>query len=252
MRKQLTLISLYGPKPASLSNLIMRCSEIIQESKFRRIFKPYHPHQIHGTFFGMEKIIGFPECFNANIWIHTGRREPMNFLPLRETVMRYLPMSVRFGGFGKTFHGFKSLGKFPYERSFQVQRTTNKVTLIGWPHRNDEFSPSLLTALRSDVATKCNIRHKYDDDNDLFLVIGEIAGLQFLSDSERKEIMNTASTLEENVREFLENIRIDVEIGSDRVFIARYDKESLPLDSTEVHCINKPGIDAGFFMDLYE
>ena len=253
MMKQLTLISLYGQKPASLSNLIKRCSEIIQESKFRRIFKPYHLHEIHGTFFGMEKLIGFPECFNANIWIHTGRKETMNFEPLRETVMQYLPMTVRFGGFGKTFNGFKSFGKFPYERSFQVQWTTNKVTLIGWPHRNDEFSPNLLLkTLRSDVATKCNIRHKYDDDNDLFLVIGEIVGLQFLSDSERKEIKNTASSLEEKVREFLENNMIDVEIGSDQVFIARYGKESLPLNSTDVYCINKPGIDVGFLINLYE
>lgn len=250
--KQVTLVSLYGEKPAILSNLIMRCSDIIRETEFRRIFQPYHPHQIHGTLFGMEKIIGFPECLNANTWIHAGRREAMNFRPLRETVMRYLPMTVRFGGFGKTFHGFTSFGKFPYERSFQVQWTTNKVTLIGWPHRNEEFSPNLLNTFRSDAATKCNIRHKYDDDNDLFLVIGEIAGWQFLPDSERKEILNAASMLEEKVREFLERNRIDVEIGPDQVFIARYDKESLPLDSTEVHCISNPGIDAGFFMGLYE
>jgi len=253
MMKQLSLISLYGQKPASLANLITRCSEFIQESRFRHIFRPYHPHQIHGTLFGMETLTGSPEWFNANTWSHTGRKEAMNFEPLREAVMQYLPMTVRFGGFGKAFNGFKSFGKFPYERSFQVQWTTNKVTLIGWPHRNDEFSPNLLlNNLRGDVAAKCNMRHKYDDDNDLFLVIGEIAGLEILPDSERKEIKSAASSLEEKVRKFLEKNLIDVEIGSDQVFLARYGKESLPLDSTDVYCINKPEIDAGFIKSLYE
>lgn len=210
-------------------------------------------HQIHGTFFGMEKLIGFSECFNANIWTNTGRIEAMNFKPLRETVLQYLPMMVRFGGFGKTFNGFKSFGKFPYERSFQVQWTTNKVTLIGWPHRNGEFSPNqLLKTLRSEVASKCNIRHKYHDDNDLFLVIGEIVGLQFLSDSERKKLKDTALNLEKKARKFLENNSIDVEIGSDQVFIARYGIETLPLDSTDVYCIQKQGVDDGFLINLYE
>ena len=253
MMKQLTLISLYGKKPANLSDLILRCTEFIQESKLQRVFKPYHMHQIHGTFFGMEKLIGFSECFNANIWTNTGKKEAMNFKLLRETVLQYLPMTVRFSGFGKTFNGFKSFGKYPYERSFQVQWTTNKVTLIGWPHRNDEFSPRmLLKTLRSEVASKCNIRHKYHDDNDLFLVIGEIAGMQFLSDSERRELKTTASNLEEKARIFLESQVVDVEIGSDQVFFARYGIESLPLDSTDIYCINNPEVDNGFLINLYE
>lgn len=253
MMKQLSLISLYGQKPPSLASLITRCSEFIRESRFGHIFRPYHPHQIHGTLFGMETLTGSPEWFNANIWNHTGRKEAMNFEPLREAVMQCLPMTVRFGGFGKAWNGFTSFDKFPYERSFQVQWATNKVTLIGWPHRNDEFSPNLLLDnLRRDVAAKCNMRHKYDDDNDLFLVLGEIAGLEFLPDSQREEIRSAASRLEEKVRKFLEKNSIDVEIGSDQVFLARYGKESLPLDSTDVYCISKPEINAGFMKSLYE
>lgn len=253
MMKQLTLISLYGQKPANLSKLVVHCSEFIQESKFRRIFRPYHLNQIHGTFFGMEKLTGFPECFNANIWNHTGRREAMNFNPLQETIMNHLPMTVRFGGFGKTFTGFKSFGKFPYERSFQVQWNTNKVTLVGWPHRNNNFTSNpLLKNLREEVVEKCKIRHKYNDDNDLFLVLGDIGGLQLLSDSERDEVRNSASILEENVRNFLEDNKTDIEIGFDQVFIARYEKEYLPLDSTDVYRINRPGIDVGFLKNLYE
>ncbi len=252
MVRQLTVISLYGQKPASLLNLIRHCSEFIQGSEFRRVFKPYDLHQIHGTFFGMERLVGFAECFNKNIWIHTGRKEAMNFMPLLETVMKHLPMTVRFGGFGKTFTGFKSAGKFPYERSFQVHWNTNKVTLIGWPHRNDDYtSRLLLKTLRSEITTKCKIGHKYDNDNDLFLVIGEISRIQELSDFERKEIRNSASILEEQLREYLENNMTDVEIGFEQVFIARYDKESLPPNSTNVYCINMPGIDAHFLSNLY-
>ena len=209
--------------------------------------------QVHGTFIGMEKTGGIPGFCNANIWIQTDKREVMNFSPLMDTVRKYLPQKIRFGGFGKTFHGFKSFGKFPFERSFQIQRSAGKVILIGWPHRNDDFSsnPPLRT-LRMEVEERCNIRHKYAGDNDLYMVIGEIADMENLPQSERQEINDATSGIEERVRDFLENNPIDVEIEPEQVFFARYRRESLPLDSTETYCINKSGIDAGFIRNLYK
>jgi hypothetical protein len=251
--KQVTLISLYGQKPASLSNLLKNCLKIIQESIFQQIFEPYDIDQFHGTFIGMEKIDGIPDICNANIWNQIGKREVMNFPPLVDTVKKYLPMKIRFGGFGRTFRGFKSFSKFPFERSFQIQWSADKVTLIGWPHRNDNFSSNpLLKNLRVEVEERCNIRHKYAGDNDLYMVIGEITDLGHLSQSERKEIKDATSSIEEKVRGFLENNPIDVEIKPDQVFLARYREESLPLDSTETYCIDNPGIDVDFIKCLYK
>jgi hypothetical protein len=250
---QVTLISLYGKKIASISRFLESCSEIVQKSELKQIFEPYQMDQIHGTFFGMEKIEGMPDLYNANIWIRNGKREVMNFSPLIDTVIEYLPMKIRFGGFGKTFRGFRSFGKFPFERSFQIQWFADKVTMIGWPHRDEDFSSNrILEAMRMEVEEKCNIRHKYTGDNDFYMVIGEIVDRNNLSQSERKEIKDATNSIEEKVRVFLKKNPMDVEIEPEQVFIARYRKESLPLDSTETYCINTPGVDADFIRNLYK
>jgi hypothetical protein len=137
----------------------------------------------------MEKLIGFTENFNANTWMESGNREVMEFTPLLKIIKKHFPIKIRFGGFEKSFKHFDSFGKKPYERSFQIQWKTNKLTLIGWPHANGDFiAKRPLEELREDISTHCNILHKYKYDNDLFMVIGEIKGLQLLTASELKEI----------------------------------------------------------------
>ncbi|MFQ6054650.1 MAG: hypothetical protein ACE5J3_01545 [Methanosarcinales archaeon] len=139
--KQVTMVSLYGQKRGDLERLIKKCWEMINVSKFRRLFEPYHMNQIHGT------IVGF--------------------------------------------------GKTPYELSFQVQLATSKLTLIGWPHKNLNFTDKrMLWDLRHEIETKCNIKHKYENDNDLFMVLGEIKGLQLLTDSELEELESESALLE--------------------------------------------------------
>ena len=176
----------------------------------------------------------------------------MNFAPLVEIVKKHLPMKIRFGGFGKTFRRFDSFGKNPYERSFQVQWQTNKLTLIGWPHKDGDFtSKPLLDALRMDMGTHCNIRHKYQGDNDLFMVLGEINGYHLLKKSELMHIKYIAAETEEKVRNYLLNNMTEVEIGPEQVFLAQYSDESLPFDFTTVYSIANQLIDADFICKLY-
>lgn len=250
--RQVTLISLYGKKTKDLEILINRCVGFVQDSKMRYIFTPYNIHQIHGTLIGMEKLVGFAENFNANMWTETGNREVMEFTSLIKIIKKHLPMKIRFGGFEKSFKQFHSFGKKPYERSFQVQWQGNKLTLMGWPHENGDFnSIKLLESLRGDIAANCNIRHKYKHDNDFYMVLGEIKGHQSLTASELLEMKFSADNLEENVRDFLANYPAEVEITPERVFLSQYIDATLPLESTIPCCIANPGIDAEFIRKLY-
>jgi len=250
--KQISMVSLYGQKRGDLERLIKKCWEMISVSIFRRVFEPYHINQIHGTIIGMEKLIGFDDPFNANIWQVSGNKVTMMYAELLNIIARHLPMTIRFGGFDKDYKEFTSFGKTPYERSFQVQWPTFKFTLIGWPHKDLNFtSKQILWDPRHEIETRCNIKHKYENDNDLFMVLGGIEGLQLLTDSELDELKSKSASLEETVREYLRKNPVDVEITAEQVFLAQYSRETLSLDSTNVYCIQNPGIHADFIQSLY-
>jgi hypothetical protein len=252
--KQVTLISLYGQKAKPLAGLIGGCTTIIQSSKLRRIFSPYHLNQIHGTIAGMEKLVGYADHFNANIWANSplGKRVGMKFDSLVNTVQQHLPITIQFGGFNKAFNAFDSFGKWPYERSFQVQWATNRFTIIGWPHQSSDFtSARLLEILRGEIGEKCNIQHRYSKDNDLFMVLGEISGLHLLSDSELADMKIAANDVEAQVRDYLTTQKVDVEIGAEQVFVAQYEKETLPLESTNVYSVADSRTTGSFIETLY-
>jgi len=252
--KQVTMVSLYGQKDKKLKRLIEDCWEKINASKFRRIFKPYDMEQIHGTIIGMGKLIGFSELYNANIWHDLEDRRIMDFNDLVDIVKGYLPMTVRFGGFNENYDKFTSLGKIPYERSFQVQWKTSRFTLIGWPHKNGNFTDKkILLELRNEIEKKCNIRHKYAryNDNDLYMVLGEIKWLHLLTNSKLQELKMKSALLEESIREYLRKNYTDVKITDEQVFLAQLEKETLPLDSTNVYYIQDPRINNSFIQNLY-
>lgn len=138
--RQVTLVSLYGQKRGNLEQLIKMCWKMINDSKLGKVFEPYHMSQIHGTIVGMEKLIGFDNLFNANIWQASGNKVIMRYNEFLNVVTKHLPITVRFGGFDKNYKEFMSFGKTPYERSFQVKWATSKFTLIGWPHKNLNFT----------------------------------------------------------------------------------------------------------------
>jgi hypothetical protein len=250
--KQVTLVAFYGQKRGDLEKLIKECWKLIDKSKFRKVFEPYHINQVHGTIVGMGKLIGFDNLFNANSWQSSGDKKIMDYNNFISTVKSYLPIKIRFGGFDESYESFKSFGKSPYERSFQIQRPTSRVTLIGWPYDDKNFTEKrILCDLRQDIETKCKIKHKYPDDNDFFMVLGEIKGIQLLTDSEITSLETESRLLEESIRKYLENNPIDVDITDEQVFLVQYDKETLPLDSTNAYCIQNAGIDVNFIQNLY-
>ncbi|MBZ5619610.1 MAG: hypothetical protein LAQ69_12940 [Acidobacteriia bacterium] len=251
--KQVTLVSLYGQKRKELAEFAQRCTDIIATSPLRRVFRPYRLEQIHGTLVGMEKLVGYSDHYNANQWAKSNyQRVLMNFGPLFGIVRQHFPLAFQFGGFPKVFTQFDSFGRSPYERSFQVQWASNRVTVIGWPHRNGDFTGTrLLARFRDDVACKCGIRHKYDNDNDLFMVLGEIADLTSFTDDEVATLNHESKQVEDAVRDSLQDHKTEMTVEPDDVLVVQYEKETLPLDTTIAYRITDAGLNAAMISGLY-
>jgi hypothetical protein len=250
---QLTLVSLYGPKPPALRSLIELCRRPLQASPAGALFQPYSLGQIHGTLVGMERLDGAGDPINVRFWRARGERLPMDLGALPAVLRRQLPMTVRFGGFDPDFDRFTSLGRTPYERSFQIQWNRGKVTLIGWPHADGDFSSRSLAEMRQELESRCRIRHKYDDDNDLFLVLGNLAPLDGLAQAEAGTLRRRAAEIEGIVRRRLAERPVDVVLDlSSNVRLARYDTEALDPESTRVTPLDDPRVDARFIAGLYE
>jgi len=251
--KQVTLVTLYGHKPKSFVEFVRGCSDIIQRSPLVHIFKPYHSDQIHGMIIGLEKLTGFSKPYNARIWEETGDRVAMDFSQLLPVIEKHLPLVVQFGGFPKSFNEFESFGYSPYERSFQIQWETKRFTLIGWAHKEGDFTTHhLLKELRDEVENQSHIRHKYHGDNDLFTVLGEIAFPNSMTENELAQLKDISSSVEIEVRNYLADNRIDLAIDLDALSLAQYETKNLDLSSTVFHPLKTSGIDVKFIENLYK
>ena len=197
----------------------------------------------------MEKMVGYVDHFNAN---SLSTATPMKFGQLKPTLQKHLPMTVQIGGFKPTFTVFDSFGRRPYERSFQVQWATNRFTLIGWPHKNGDFSIRQLENLRDEICKECLIKHKYTADNDLFMVLGEIAGHELLSDTELAQLRLATQSVEVDVRDFLAAQKNSIEFDLDQVCVAQYQVETLPLSSTMAYRLHEERVGADFIENLYD
>ncbi len=251
--KQVTLISLYGSKPPELEKLLKSLIERILSSKLRKIFKPYHISQIHGTIIGMEKLSESPQFFNANKWYDLGNKVEMLYSQLSKVISEYLPMTIRLGGFGKSYKHFTSFGDSPYKRSFQLQLAAGKVVLIGWPHHNENFSGRILWNLRKEIEIKCNIRHKYAkfEDNDFFIVLGDLERWDTFFGQELAELQAESTALEENIRSYLSVNPVDIVLALENIYIAQYERETLPTDSTKTYSAKRLYLTDSFIRKLY-
>ena len=251
--KQVTLVSLYGQKQQSFAELIRGCSDNIFRSPLRGLFKPHQIDQVHGTIVGMEKLTGFKEAYNARIWEETGERVIMDFSQMLPVLEKHFPLTVQFGGFSKSFNEFESFGHSPYERSFQIQWETKRFTLIGWVHQDGDFTTSrLLQKVRDEIENKCHIRHKYRRDNDLFMVLGEIAIPDSMTDNELAQLKDISSSVEVKIRDYLADNRIALAIDLDALSLVQYEDVTLSLSSTVSYSLKTSDIDTNFIESLYD
>ena len=151
-----TVVAWYETLPEDLALLVER----VQVGAGRLLgdtFTPRDPAQVHATLIGLESA---PAPFDpAPLAAH-----------LREALSP--PWTIRFGGFAPGDRRLLSRGLPLHERMVGVYGS--KVVLIGWPVVDGE-PQRILAELRLRCA-EFGVTHRYGDDPDVYLVLGEVAG----------------------------------------------------------------------------
>lgn len=253
--KQVTLVAQYGQKLAALESYIKACWTRIADSPLRPFFVPYHINQVHGTIIGMEKLIGFPQKYNANSWRASAQKLEMKFGRLLEIVRQHPGFTVRFGGFQPDDTSINSFGERPFIRAFEFQWAQNKVAIMGWHHRAGDFTAHTeLWALRDKLDKDCHVRHRYENDSDFFVVIGDLVHLDTLSTAELSHLKDTSKGIAEALRQELarDEKKLDLTVSPENLFIAQYEEETLSFHTTRAFCILRNDVTESFIASLYD
>lgn len=237
--KQQTLVAFYGEKKEDLSSLVQSIWTEIQQSPLKDFFIPYDIEQVHATITGLEKIPDFSLPLNLNIWEKTGRKKEMDFSGLPATVKASLPLTIQFGGFPEAFSEMKSFGQSLYQRSFQVNWTSGRVVLIGWPVDQHGRPSDALLRLRQQLYQKHQILHKYEGDNDCYLVLGRLQGLDQLSPGSISNLKTTQQELEVKIRKYLYGYPYRIQFGLDQLTVVQYTDTTLPLSNSRSRPIDQ-------------
>ena len=124
--------------------------------------------------------------------------------------------------------------------------------MLGWPHKNgDLVGKQILWDLRKELEDTYDIKHKYREDNDLFMVIGEIAGFYSFNKWDRDGFRRIAFGVEKEAREYLRKNPLDVELNFKQTFLAQYVDETLAIDTTNPFSLGEPGLTSSFIESLY-
>lgn len=251
MVRQVTLIALYGQKSAEFSKLIVECQNQITEI-LKSDFQPYDICQIHATIVGLERARGEANL-NLNFAKYRHQEKAMNFEGLLDLIRggNLLPMHVQIGGFENRDYPLASRGQRLCDRSFSIGG--NKVVIMGWPicHcalEESQIYPTVLDDFRR-LAQNFNILHLYhreitDVDNDFYFRIG------LVNPTVPTEIKQK---LENQIRQFLGNIKpIIIEVKKANLYIACYEDETLPINSTKFWSVDNPKVTPNFILNLYE
>ena len=258
--KQVTLVMLYGPKPAYLSAVIAECQKQIA-SLLGNHFQPYDLHQVHATLVNLDLI---PGSKGSNIYLSTyrGQSQRMDISGLLNFIRTsgHFPFRVQIGGFQDRDYPFCSHRQRPYSRSLSIVGNEIVVArMIGWPIHEAEISashlaqekhiyPDTLEEVRR-AAEGFNILHRYyfgltDRDNDFYFRIGLIH--QLAPDSP------LCRQAERVVREFLSAIKpVIVEIALADVYVVSFQDDTLPLVSTKIWSVNDGRVTPEFIWSLY-
>jgi hypothetical protein len=230
--KQQTLVAFYGEKKGRLLDVIQEVQSQISRSPFSDFYKPYDSHQIHATVVGMEKIPKEGPPFNLNIWEKEGRTILMDVAGIEHTLTDFLPMNLQFGGFSEDYEGFRSLGKPLFERSFELDWSSGKMVLIGWPV-DSRFQPNdTLLRLREVLYQKHQVLHKYEGDTDCYLVLGRLEGLDQLNTPALRQLQSVKQALEANIRKYLSARPHNIPLGLDQLSVVQYTETTLPRSNS--------------------
>lgn len=250
--KQVTLVALYGQKKQNFIDLINAIFSEIEASELGGIFKRYNMNQIHGTLVGMEKVDGFEELYNFNIWEKEERKVEMDFANLYPTIAPFFPVDIQLGGFKEDYRGFSSLGGIPFNRTFEINWTSNKIILIGWSmDEGKKVANRKLEILRQTLHDRHNIRPKMDKDNDLYMVIGELKNVGLLSEEALDRLKKAGKKLEKSIRTKLAENKEELILTMEDLFFVQYESTTLDFNSSEAWNIQEAKNNPDFLKELY-
>lgn len=281
---QLTLVAHYGPKnrlqQVAFMTYVHACQQTVSRSVLGERFAPYQDAQIHGTLIGLEEVTGLPDTdppthYNANLWHGRGELRAMDLECALRLARSLPPMTIRFGGFQPQDRGIESRGHSAYARSFGIDWRTGKVVIIGWvvsaqyagAQKSDFWQKSdffredddlhgytKLWAIRRTFAERCGMHHKYEDDSDFFVTIGELTGLAGLDEPILTELRDAGEEAAEALRKQLADPRraIDLPLRAEDLSVVRYMDESLDPAGSLAFPITDPDLDvAALWRSLY-
>jgi hypothetical protein len=193
-----TVVAWYDTLPDGLALLVGQ----VQASAARLLggaFTARDPAQVHATVIGLERAPA-----------------PFDLSPLATHLRSALspPWTIRFGGFPPGDRRLLSRGLSLHDRTFGVYG--DKVVLVGWPV--DEGAPQRTLADARLSCADLGVTHRYGDDPDVYLVVGEAAGVP----TERVAA----------VRRELALGGVDVTLSFDDLSLVTYDDPALPRAST--------------------
>ncbi|MEM9917860.1 MAG: hypothetical protein AAF990_07180 [Bacteroidota bacterium] len=254
--KQLTLVSFYGPKNTAFVEYMDALHSEIKKSELAAWYRPYDIDQIHGTLIGLEKLVGFQEHFNRNIWEKDGLKRLMQTDCILEIIERYLEETIiRMGGIQKGTSAFHSWGRDPYDRMFNIQ--ADRLNINGWPYtaQADEVRcAESLVDLRSAFYQQANIQHKYHQqkDNDFYMVLGR---LDFKGLSAR-EIETTCKpamrALKKTITEKMSTKLLELKLAIDNTFLVQYEDKDLNRRRSKSWNIEVLRSNPDFIQQLYD
>lgn len=248
---KISLVALYGAKPGALKYVLESILRKIRTTELGACFKPYSLEQVHSTLIGMESLPGSNPPINANRLKKLKVKTEMNFSGFAERVANALPLAIQIGGFEPSFDGFTSLGALPYARSFQINWKSGRVILMGWPmEEGSGIANQQLLTLRETMETHHHIQHKYEGDNDFYMVLGQLESLDSYAEPERRSLQEATQQLEQLIRDYLVQHPLTCTLHGEDISLVRYEQETLELDSTEQWPLNAT-IGAGFWKDLF-
>lgn len=231
---KLTLVAYYGIKQEELNRIIKYCSQVLKNSLLSDYYHSYSSNQIHATLVGLECFVESGKMVNNNLFKKYGRMIPARPGLLPNIIYEVLPLTFRVGGFHQDNILFKSAGLSPYERMFHINRSTNQIVVMGWPHTNELFFDRALAGLRTIIETKCNISHKYEDDNDLYFVLGTINSS---SVGEQVGIETELLQIEKTCREYLLNNPEEIILNKENLSLVSYSTTDLAESTSEIFAI---------------
>jgi hypothetical protein len=194
-----TVVAWYDTLPDSLALLVDR----VQAAANRLLgdaFTARAPEQVHATLIGLEQAVA-----------------PFDSRPLAAHLHAALspPWTIRFGGFAPDDRRYLSRDLPLHDRGFGAYGT--KAVLVGWPVVGDTPTRAL-AELRLSCAD-LGIIHRYGDDPDVYMVIGDVIGIP-------------AAEAVQGVCRELASVPLNVPLSADDLSLVTYVDTALPRAST--------------------